>query len=471
MLVFNIEDDTIRLTSSRGRKITFAMEIPLVAGWVQNGVIVDRLAVGQQIIKTLVENRINEREAVACVSAVHSIYRVVFVPKLERRLLAEAAKKEMERVSPVPLETLYTSWQEIKTSDVEAALCLLGLPHDNVDSIVDTMTLAGLKLKWLELKPLAVSRVIDEPLAIVVNIQPNSFDMTIVDNGIPDLVRSLTFPQAAMPDSEKVAVVREELARTVNFHNSSHTERQLGSSTVCFFSGQQLAGLAQDVGYIVKPLPDLVAYPAGVDAGRFAANTGMLMKEAGGKSRLMQLYIDVMPRAVAPVKVAAAGPGSAPLVALILGALVIIALFIVGNSAGRATAELQSETNALTKLVADTQTASTQQNTQASSLRDQYTQTLNNLKAPLDYLVKQRSYSNRDLGTVTSLLPGIMYLTSFHDDGESLLLEGLSPSSDMVLKYARDLKQSNNFRDVAVTTIDNQNYSEFKFGLKLTLNR
>ena len=212
MLALNIEDDTIRLASFKGKKISFCAEVPLTPGWVQNGVIIDRLAVAQQIIKMVVDNRISHKDVSVCVSATHSIYRVVFVPRLDRALMAEAARKEMERVCPVPLDTLYTSWQDIKTSDVEVGLCLLGLPHDNVDSVIDTMTIAGLRLKSLELKPLAVSRVVDEATAIVVNIQLNGFDITILDHGIPELIRSLTFPQADMPDTEKIAVVKEELS-------------------------------------------------------------------------------------------------------------------------------------------------------------------------------------------------------------------------------------------------------------------
>jgi Tfp pilus assembly protein PilN len=471
MLAFNIEDDSIKITASRERKLTFAVEIPVAAGWVQNGVIVDRLAVGQQIIKTLLENHINEKKVVACVSAVHSIYRVVQVPKLERGLLAEAARKEMERVSPVPLETLYTAWQEVKISDAESSLCLLGLPHDNVDSIVDTMTLAGLKLKALELKPLAVSRVIDEPVAIVVNIQKNGFDMTIVDGSVPDLIRSLTFPQTAMADNDKVAVIKEELARTINFHNSSQGERQLDSSTICFFSGMLLPGLIEGVGYLVKPLPEIVSYPAWAEVNRFAANTGMILKSAGVKSQYMKVYIDALPRDVAAPAMGAAGRAPVPLIALIIGALVILILFVMSNAASRQTADLQAQIAEQTKLVTDAQTVATQQNVQAASLRDRYTQTLNNLKAPLSYLSQQRAYSNRDMGTVISNLPAVMYLTSIHDDGSSLALEGMAPSTDMVLSYARDLRQSGNFAGVAITSISNQSYSEFKFAIVLTLKR
>ena len=470
MLTLNIEDDTVRLAVSRGKRISFVAELPLTAGWVQNGVIIDRLAVAQHIIGMLVGNRIKERDVVTCVSAIHSIYRVVSVPKLDRALMAEAAKKEMERVSPVPLDTLYTSWQDIKTSGGGADLCLLGLPRDNVDSVMETMTLAGLKLKVLELKPLAVSRVVDESTAIAVNIQTSHFDITVMQDGIPELIRSLTFPQALMPDMDKAALIKGELDRTVNFHNMGHAEKRLGSSTACFFSGQLPAGVQQDIGYIVKPLPALLGYPVWVDTGRFAAITGMIISDLGGKS-MMKLDINMIPRVAAPAKAAPTRRIYAPLIALIIGVLIIIAAFFLSISAAKETADLQSAINEQQKLVTDTQKTVTQQTAQENSQLDQYTQTLNSLKAPLDYLSQQRAYSNRDLGTVTSTLPAIMSLTSIHDDGSSLSLVGSAASSELILSYARELRKSDNFKSVDINSITNQSYIEFAFTMTLTLNR
>ena len=470
MLIINIEDDTIKMVCARGIRATSAIEIPLGQGLVQSGVIIDKKAVSGLITRMLVENRLGDREAIACVSAAHSIYRVVKVPKLDRRLMDEASRKEMERLSPVPLDTLHTSWQDIKISGTESALCLLGLPRDNVDSVVDTMTLTGLKLKSLELKPLAVSRVIDEKTAIVVNIQLGGFDITIVESGIPELIRSLTFPGAQMSDIERSSVVREELVRTVNFYNASHKERLLDNDTVCFISGLLPEGISENMGYTVKPLPSPVMYPGTIDQKRFAANTGMILGVSGSKAPYMKVNMNIVPRRAESVKVASK-PSSIPLIGLILGALVVIGLFVTSNAATEQTAYLEAQVNTLTKSVTDKQAAITRQSAQGVNLRDQYVQTLDSLETPLAYVEKQRAYSMRDLGTVTSLLPGIMYLTMMHDDGALLVLEGTAPSSDMILNYAHDLKQSNNFRDVAVTAINNEGYSVFRFVLALTLNR
>ena len=68
-------------------------------------------------------------------------------------------------------------------------------------------------------------------------------------------------------------------------------------------------------------------------------------------------------------------------------------------------------------------------------------------------------------------LPAIMYLTSITDDGNLLTLEGIAPSSEIILNYARDLRSSGNFGSVSITSLENLKYSDFKFVIALTYKR
>jgi Tfp pilus assembly protein PilN len=123
------------------------------------------------------------------------------------------------------------------------------------------------------------------------------------------------------------------------------------------------------------------------------------------------------------------------------------------------------------KLVTDTQTTMTQQSSQGANQLDQYRQTLNSLKGPLDSLSQQREYSKRDLGTIISALPAIINLTTLTDDGKSLTVEGTAPSSDSILNYARDLRLSGNFESITISSIESQDYSDFNFTIDLAYKR
>ena len=383
--------------------------------------------------------------------------------------VGEAARKEMERVSPVPLETLYTSWQDIKISGIEAALCLLGLPRDNVDSVMDTLKLCGLRLKSLELKPLAVGRVVDEQTAVVVNVQVNGFDISVLDSGIPELMRSLTFAQTDMSEPDKISTINDEIVRTVNFYNSSHDSRQLEKNTKCFLSGDLSEGLAQVIPYSIKPLPSNLVYPAGVDEGRFAANTGMALKGTGGAAKLMKVNIDVMPRLAATKP--AARSSTLPLFALALASVIFIATYTLYSSTSAQNKSLQMLVNEKTQQVVDTQKTTQEQADKAATLRNQYQQTLTALKAPLDYLAQQRAYINRDWGDLIAPLPGYMYLTSIQDNGQSIVVQGTAPNGDMVLDYARNLRQNGNYKMVDITSITTTSYNQTQFAITLTADR
>jgi len=469
MITICIEDGSVKITSVKGKRVVFAVEAPLEAGWVQNGVVFERAHVSQVISMVLAQYKIREKEAVASVSGIHSIYRVVYVPKLSRVLLAEAAKKEMARAIPVPLSSLYTSWADVKISESEIALCLVGLPFDNVNSVSETLKLCGLRLRYLELKPLAVSRVIDEKTAIVVNVQSNCFDLTILNNGIPEMVRSLTFPGGvATSDGDKAMMVKEEVDRTVNFYNSAHPNSLLGQHTYCVVSGIMRETLSMVMGYPVKPAPALLTYPPGQDGNDFIVNSGLALRTI---TPLTKVDINVMPSAAPVAGPVAAGVNAAPLIVLGVCAALALGMWVMGGMAEKQMADMQLLMN--------------QKNAQLSSMQKQYRdvidlttkasdadqQMLARLNAPIKYLADRRGMVNRGLGQVFAALPATVYLTSVTDDGNLIQVQGSAPSEEIILNYARDLRNSGLFNLVLISTMGTSTYTEVTFTIQLTVNK
>ncbi len=469
MLTVNIEDNSVKITSVRGKRVVFAVETPLQPGWVQNGVVMEKAHVGQVISMVLSQYRIGEKDVSACVSGIHSIYRVVYVPKLDRALLAEAARKEMERVVPVPLDSLYTSWSDTKISENEIALCLIGLPFDNVNSVTDVLKLAGLRVKYLELKPLALARVIDEKTAIMLNVQASNFDLTIINDGIPELIRSLPFTRQGMSDGDKVAMVKEEADRTVNFYNSSHPNSSLNNQTPCILSGYYRETLSMILGYAVKPAPLLLMYPEGQDDNVFTANTGLALRLL---NRLTRVDVNVIPRAT-PLsgQPAMTGASQLPLVALIICALAVLGMFIMNNMAESETVRLQLQMNEKTTLLSEVQNTYRDETAKATADRDSYRKILDTVKAPLTYLATQRDLTNRDIGAAISVLPGTVYLTNIIVDSSSIELDGAAPSEEILLNYTHDLRDLGIYNLVLIKSVSNSTYTEIKFVITLSLKR
>lgn len=469
MLTLNIEDNVLKMTVIRGKQVTVAIEEPLPAGAVIDGVVIDKQAVSELIKGILTKNAISEKEVLACVSGIHSIYRVVSVPRLDRKLLAEVARKEMERVSPVPLNTLYISWQEVRSSGAESALCLMGLPHDNVDSVVETIKLSGLRAKRIELKPLVIARVIENKTAITVNIQSGSYDITVVDNMVPAMIRSLAFPADALTDAEKMAMVKEEVSRTVNFYNANRTGGRLNENTACYISGNVSSDLAGQLKYAVRPLPEPFTYPANIDKARFAANDGLALGAGGAAGRWMKVSFNVLPGKLLDKQLPKSS--AAPIVALVLGVCVIAALFVVNGAVSKETSRLKSLVDEKNKQVTDLQKLLKDDRDKVVKQRDDLKTVLQQLKAPLEQAGRSRDYINRDLGRAIASLPGVMYLTSIGYAEDVITISGLAPDSDAVMGYARTLRQSGMYNLVTITSLSNKSYNDTRFTLTLTPNR
>src|SRR4030042_856542 len=129
MVTLDIEDTSIKIMSVKGRQVEAAASLPLEPGLVHDGVIINPTAVGQRISELMAAHGIAEKKVVVGISGIHSIYRTVNIPKLPKNLIDEAAPRQAERVMPVPLNELYTSWQTISMSDIETTLCIVGLPR------------------------------------------------------------------------------------------------------------------------------------------------------------------------------------------------------------------------------------------------------------------------------------------------------------------------------------------------------
>jgi type IV pilus assembly protein PilM len=469
MLTVNIEDNSVKITSVKGKRVAFAVETPLQPGWVQNGVVLEKAHVGQVISMVLAQYKIREKEVSACVSGIHSVYRVVYVPRLNPALLAEAARKEMERAIPVPLDSLYTSWSDIKVSQHEIALCLVGLPFDNVNSVSEVLKLAGLQVKYLELKPLAIARVTDEKTAIVLNVQANSFDVAIIADGIPELIRCLPFPGPDMNDGGKAATIKEETDRTVNFYNSSHPNSLLNSLTPCILSGYYRETLSMILGYAVKPAPVLLLYPGAQDDNVFTANTGLALRTL---NRLTRVDVNVIPRtASSSGRAATTGASPLPLVALIICALALLGMFVTNSTGESETIRLQLQMNEKTKLLSDIQKASRDETARATAERESYQKILATVKGPLTAMAAQRELTNRDLRDAISLLPGTVYLKKITVSSGSITMDGAAPSEDILLNYARALRNLGIYNLVLISSVSNSTYMEITFTITVSLKR
>jgi hypothetical protein len=473
MLTLDIEDTSIKMMVVKGRRVETAMSLPLGPGLVHDGVVTDTATVSRHISELLSAQGIKEKKVLVSISGIHSIYRTVNIPKLPKNLLDEAAMREAERAMPVPLNELYTSWQAISMSDIETTLCIVGLPRNTVDAMLETLRQAGLQPEAIDVRPLAIARVADEQNAIIMNVQQTGFDIVIMIDGIPVLLRSLSFPASAASIPDKISEAKEELERTIAFHNSSHKESPITNNTAAFISGELGDMLAGTIEYRAKPLPQLLSYSSSLNANEYATNIGLALKLMRPDISQTQVNINAMPEAYLPKPV--------PIIQIVSWAFIpiaIIVLLLLGIStlqAFRQTQLLQLEIfSAEAQILIRQGTAATIAELQAKI--DEAEDRCDYFKPSLDIDKEQRETVNSGLSKATSMLPGIIELSSISytqtkssedEITQSFTITGTSPDETTIVSYVRDLRNSGQFSEVLISDMLEIEFNEWQFTLTL----
>jgi len=467
-----VEDTNIKMLVVKGKRVKAWASMPLESGLVKNAVILDKNRLSEKIKEFLEINNVVTKRVVVSVSGIHSVYHLLKLPQLSKTLLDEAVKREAKRIMPIPLDELYLSWQAFAVSDVETLVCLLGLPRSTMESLIDTLHQAGLVPYLIDIKSLAVARAVGERNAIVIDTEPVSFDIVVVIDGIPQLLRSMAFGEDIVSADRKIAVIKEELDRTVRFYNSSHGEEPITADMPLFLVGELgevTELLAQAVVYPVKVVPDLLPFPEGFDSAKYSVNLGLTFKEVKVDGLRLRLDVNVAPKVHIVKRFSLRHVLSLAL--LILGTASIILLIILIQRASAETSALASEVEHAQAILEKRQSTLADINANVAELRPN----LEKVEAERDRILQMLTYlegrqveTSQGLTEAVRLLPNDVYLTRInYRDG--LTLEGVAPNWTAVSSYADKLITAHSFSEGLVLASSFEVKDEDKVGFSLQL--
>jgi len=281
----HIEGSSVRLLAVRGKRVTEWGTEPLEPGLVRDGVVADPEAVAEHIKSLLATHHAERGNLVAGLTGQRCVPRIIDFPEMDLRLLKEAVPREMKREMPVPLEEIHLSWQVIDSEDGHLRLFALGVSRDVLAPQVETITLAGGKLRSVDIKPLALVRAVGRSEALIADLEPESLDIIVVRGGIPATIRTVSLQREIDTTEDKVRRLGEELARAVKFYNDTHPEEPLQPSTPAYLTGSLAEAAASSgvaealIGYPVEPLAPPLEYPAELPVAAFMVNIGLALKE------------------------------------------------------------------------------------------------------------------------------------------------------------------------------------------------
>jgi len=473
-----IDETSLRLMVARGKRVEKWAYSPLEPGLFDDGAVVDEEKVAariQELFKTL---EVKTNRVITGLSGLHCLARSITLPKLPEAVLPEAVTQEAIRIMPVQLDQFYLSWQVISTSKEEMQVFMAASPRNATDALISTLQRAGLDPYFIGLKPLALARLANKPTAMVIDAQATEFDIVIMVDRVPQLVRTISFPSKVKTLAEKLSAISRDLEQTINFYNSSYSEKPLDSETPIFISGEvaeepeAYQSLANKLGYPVLPLSLPLACPEGLAPSQYMVNSGLALKELSipkSEGNLSLVNLNLLPEAYKPKPVSLTKTLLVP-AAIVIAIGLLVPMVMNVQNAFASTKLLKKEMDAMNQVIEQRLEETKALKEEIAELEAQVEETESALAAfnAVNFYIEDRQYVvNGDLEVITTTLPDTINLRTITHGGDALRIGGVAPSEVEVLAYARDLRDSGRFPEVIVSTLAKNEQDSMDFMLTL----
>lgn len=456
-----VSDSSIRLMVTRGRRITKLADMPLekARGEAEAGNKEEELAA--RIRDLFKRNHIGERKIILGISGLHCLTRPLVLPDLPRTMLDEAVTREARRVLPVPPEQLYISWQSLSASAGKMQAFMVAIPRSIADSYLKALARAGFKPYLMDIKPLALARLARVPTAVIVDVQPGEFDIVIMVAGMPQPIRTLSFPEELVSLKDRMETVRGELERTIQFYNSTNAEKSLQPGTPMLVSGEladepaMYQSLAGSLGLQAALLASPLKCAKHLDPSHHLANVGLALKELTQEAGPQLTNFNTLPVPYQPKQISMNRILAAPMAAAAGLLILLVAMNIQGASANIDAVQVKLDS---TNLVLEKKQTEKQELTQEITAAQAQVAAIEAKRQGFATVLKTLNVNgdlvNDDLNaTVDNVIPELD-LGSIGHAGESVSIRGKAASESEVMEYVRKLTDTGRFSELTIANIN-----------------
>jgi type IV pilus assembly protein PilM len=454
-----INDTSIRLMVARGKRIVKLAGVPLDSGMAEVSDKVKEAELAAKVKQLLKDSKVRAKKVVVGLSGLHCLSRPVILPELPKAMLAEAVMREAQRVLPVPAEQLYISWHVISSGGGRTLAFMVAIPRQVADTLLGVLHKVGLKPYLMDIKPLALARVVREATAIVLDVQAKEFDLVILSEGIPQPIRTVPFPEETLSLEDKLPIVREELKRTIQFFNTNNPEKPIQPDVKMFVSGELVDEpalyefLADDTGYQVSPLVSPIKCAKQLDPSHYMVNIGLTLKEWRGEAGPLLANLNTLPLPYQPRPISITRLVAVPAASAAIGLVVMVAMTIQDVSAN--IDSVQNRLDNANSIIELRQSQNKELTEGVAALEAELADTQaarNRFVVALESLNRAGEVINGDLeATVGSLVDGVDLGSISYSSG-GLNLSGQAPSDLEVLEYVRNLDATGRFGEITIST-------------------
>jgi len=186
---------------------------------------------------------------------------------------------------PFDLKDVHLFWQILGKKEEEQQVFLIATPKYMLELVESTLSKADIKLKAIDLKPLALARFVNDPNAIILDMEADSNSIVIMKEGLPQVMHTIVVPQHNQALRDRSLRLISDLARTVMFYNNVHEGDPITTSTQVFVTGKlgadedMMKFLKRGMDYPVATPELCLRYPDDFPVSQYAVNIGLALKD------------------------------------------------------------------------------------------------------------------------------------------------------------------------------------------------
>jgi type IV pilus assembly protein PilM len=470
-VTLNISATRIRLLSVQGKQVQSWGDAPLATGLVSDRLILEPKAVGEAIDALFSSTKVPKERVITSLTGLPFTYRILSLPRLKPALLEEAILRGARKELPLPLEELYLSWQAIATRDDEIDFFVLGVPRNPVDAMVRTLEEAGIEPYIMDLKSLALARAANREDALIVELEPDCFDIILVAKGVPAIMHTITPRGGEASVEDNIRRLTDELSKTIKFYNSSHPESFLNPTTPLLLTGELSTNttvskiIAAEIEYPVKPLIPPLEFPADLPIAEYAANMGLALKKTpqkkiakGDVAGYHDINLNILPGKKRSRVLSLLIQNIFLPLALIIVIGLLSPLYLVESKADVETERLQAELSRVSQELRQARLAIDEAK-QIEETTNEIEASVETLKQAHQFILSKDDFTS-ELTLITNALPSEAYFTFIEVGTDQVTVRGEADSSFTVISYTMALESLGNFSEVRLAQISESQSTE-----------
>ncbi len=464
----NIGNRNIKVLTLNGKRVKAWSSLNIAAGLVRDGEILKPKEVGEAIDALFKSSDAPRNNVIVSVAGLPLTYRYIKLPKLGASQLEEAILRAIRKEVTLPLDELYLAWQPTLNKGEEQEYFVAGMPRNTVDTLLQTLEIAKVEPSHIELRGLALARLANRSNAIIVNMEPDCFDIVAVTNGLPSVLYIMTPRGADATLEDNISQLANELTKITAFDQIDSQKTQLSPTTPLLLTGELAAeamasGLLQSqLEFQIEPLVPPVDFPKNLPVAEYACTIGLALKKTAlkpsveeGGVRFQNIDIDILAAKQRKPKAKAISLKSLiPIVALIAAICLLFPLMQSRNQVIDQNQTLDTELARVNRLI-DMANIINDQAAKTEATINDLTAQADAIKAANDSILGRRGYFGTSLESVTSSMPSALYFTAIDIQNKSITISGEADSTATVVLYAQALESAGLFTEVRITQMDN----------------